>query len=231
VLLVVTFLVLTVLTIFFKLSYHVKVASRGFNQQSHSGIERLTSRIFHVMIVSVSVTCVLLLNSFGQQEPILVQPFTAWRVSLTAYDIVQWLLIAIAAVAFLRLFALMSRYNNYGRTERWVMLFAALVCAFLLFGDHGSTYITLTPPSVSPRVFHALPFFPLIYLSALATALLSLLWLRNPWHAGDRGLLLLFFGGACVCALLQLLQPALLVASLILLIQGLILATRMEQVR
>ncbi len=230
VLLVVTFLVLMVLTIFFKLSYHSKIAPVRFNKQSQPGIELLTYRIFHILLVCVSITCVLLFNSFGQQELFLTQVLSTSEVSLTWYDIIRVLLVAVTIYAFTRLFGYIRGNKEYGRSERFVMLVAAVVCAFLLFGDQWSTYIPLVAPTL-PQSVLSLPFHALVFVCALITAGLALLWLRKSWQPGDRGILLIFFSAASVCALFQVVQPALLVPSLILLIQGLLLATQIEKVR
>lgn len=229
--LVVVLVIFTVLTIFFKLGHHARTVSSSVRTQGQLAIERWTGGIYHVMIVSASGGCFLLFTTFGKQVPLLMRSLPISNVALTGYNIVQVILAIITLFAFVRWLGFIQRDKGYGRSERFVMLFAAMVCAFLLFGEQGGAYIALAPPSLPQGMLQALPFRLLVFLSGLSATSLALLWLRNPWRPGDRGLLAPLFIGACAFALLQMVQPALLIASLILLMQGVLLATQIEKVR
>jgi serine/threonine protein kinase len=79
----------------------------------------------------------------------------------------------------------------------------------------------------------------LLSYSLLTAGFVSLFWiLRLPFHWGDRLWILLFFGSVCACAYLQspypdinLTKHLLLQGALILLIQGILVAGRMESRR
>jgi len=71
-----------------------------------------------------------------------------------------------------------------------------------------------------------------------AAAIISLLWLTRPYTLINRIILLVVFGGAAVCAFLQfssidtdVLKHIELLISLILLIQGVLIAAQAERVR
>jgi hypothetical protein len=84
-----------------------------------------------------------------------------------------------------------------------------------------------------------LPYLNLFLTTGLAAAaIISLLWLTRPYTLIDRIILLIVFGAAAVCAFLQssLLDTDVprhiyLLISLILLIQGILIAAQTEQVR
>ncbi len=134
------------------------------------------------------------------------------------------LVVALAAIGFVR-----------SGAARGILLLTALAallpgCAFLLqtIKDIQQSSSYLVP--VDPNLFFT--------MGLAAAAIISLLWLARPYLLLDRIVLLVMFGAAAVCALLQysgmdadISKHIFLLLALILLIQGVLLAAQTERVR
>jgi len=134
------------------------------------------------------------------------------------------LVVALAATGFVR-----------SGVARGILLLTALAallpgCAFLLqtIKDIQQSSSYLVP--VDPNLFFT--------MGLAAAAIISLLWLARPYLLLDRIVLLVMFGAAAVCALLQysgmdtdISKHIFLLLALILLIQGVLLAAQTERVR
>jgi hypothetical protein len=134
------------------------------------------------------------------------------------------LLVAIGAIWFVR-----------NGTAIAILLLTALSALVASFGfllqtisdlQQSSSYVV----SVDPNL--------LVTIGLVAASLISLLWLTRPYTLIDRIILLAIFGVAAICAFLQysLLdfdasKHIYLLVSLILLIQGVLIATQTERVR
>jgi serine/threonine protein kinase len=134
------------------------------------------------------------------------------------------LVVALAATGFVR-----------SGVARGILLLTALAallpgCAFLLQTikdiQQSSSYLV----QVDPNLFFT--------MGLAAAAIISLLWLARPYLLLDRIVLLVMFGAAAVCALLQYSRADMdvpkhifLLLALILLIQGVLLAAQTERVR
>ena len=134
------------------------------------------------------------------------------------------LVVALAAIGFVR-----------SGAARGILLLTALAallpgCAFLLqtIKDIQQSSSYLVP--VDPNLF--------LTMGLAAAAIISLLWLARPYLLLDRIVLLVMFGAAAVCALLQysgmdadISKHIFLLLALILLVQGVLLAAQTERVR
>jgi hypothetical protein len=137
------------------------------------------------------------------------------------------LVVALAATGFVR-----------SGVARGILLLTALAallpgCAFLLQTikdiQQSSSYLVPVDPNL-PNLFFT--------IGLAAAAIISLLWLARPYLLPDRIVLLVMFGAAAVCALLQysgmdtdISKHIFLLLAVILLIQGVLLAAQTERVR
>jgi len=137
------------------------------------------------------------------------------------------LVVALAAIGFVR-----------SGAARGILLLTALAallpgCAFLLQTikdiQQSSSYLVPVDPNL-PNLFFT--------IGLAAAAIISLLWLARPYLLLDRIVLLVMFGAAAVCALLQysgmdadISKHIFLLLALILLVQGVLLAAQTERVR
>ena len=137
------------------------------------------------------------------------------------------LVVALAATGFVR-----------SGVARGILLLTALAallpgCTFLLQTikdiQQSSSYLVPVDPNL-PNLF--------LTIGLAAAAIISLLWLARPYLLLDRIVLLVMFGAAAVCALLQysgmdadISKHIFLLLALILLIQGVLLAAQTERVR
>src|SRR5258708_16480219 len=137
------------------------------------------------------------------------------------------LVVALVATGFVR--------NGVARGILLLPALAALLpgCAFLLQTikdiPQSSSYLVPVDPNL-PNLFFT--------IGLAAAAIISLLWLARPYLLLDRIVLLVVFGAAAVCALLQysgmdadISKHIFLLLALILLIQGVLLAAQTERVR
>ena len=136
------------------------------------------------------------------------------------------LAVALVATGFVR--------SGVARGILLLTALAALVsgCAFLLqtIKDVQRSSSYLVPVDQSPNLF--------LTIGLAAAAIISLLWLARPYLLLDRIVLLVMFGAAAVCALLQysgmdadVSKHIFLLLALILLVQGVLLAAQTERVR
>jgi len=106
----------------------------------------------------------------------------------------------------------------------------------------GFAFFIQTLNDIQPLPSVLLQLFPyanlLLTIGLAAAAIISLLWLTRPYTLINRIILLVVFGGAAVCAFLQfssidtdVLKHIELLISLILLIQGVLIAAQAERVR
>jgi serine/threonine protein kinase len=104
----------------------------------------------------------------------------------------------------------------------------------------GSGFLLQTLSDLQQSSSYVVPVDPnlLITIGLAAASLISLLWLTRPYTLIDRIILLIVFGIAAVCAFLQysgadtdVSKHIYLLISLILLIQGVLIATQTERVR
>ncbi len=133
------------------------------------------------------------------------------------------LVVALAATGFVR--------SGVARGILLLTALAALVSgfAFLLQTIKDIQQSSYLVP-VEPNLFFT--------IGLAAAAIISLLWLARPYVLLDRIVLLVVFGAAAVCALLQysradmdVLKHIFLLLALILLVQGVLLAAQTERVR
>jgi hypothetical protein len=137
------------------------------------------------------------------------------------------LVVALVATGFVR-----------SGVARGILLLTALAallpsCAFLLQTikdiQQSSSYLVPVDPNL-PNLFFT--------IGLAAAAIISLLWLARPYLLLDRIVLLVMFGAAAVCALLQysgmdtdISKHIFLLLAVIVLIQGVLLAAQTERVR
>lgn len=104
----------------------------------------------------------------------------------------------------------------------------------------GFAFLIQTVRDVNQSSSYLLPVDPNLFLTIglAAAAIISLLWLTRPHALINRIVLLVVFGAAALCALLQspnfdtdVSKHIYLLLSLILLIQGVLIAAQMERVR
>jgi hypothetical protein len=133
------------------------------------------------------------------------------------------LVVALVATGFVR--------SGVARGILLLTALAALVsgCASLLQTISDVQQSSSLVP-VDPNLF--------LTMGLAAAAIISLLWLARPYLLLDRIVLLVMFGAAAVCALLQysradmdVLKHIFLLLALILLVQGVLLAAQTERVR
>ncbi len=189
-------------------------ASRLYSFFSQGRIPQLLE---HLMILMSTIACIVLQLTFGPKESLLAYRVVFQQTTLSFNVIVVGLLALLAIVELIRL------GRAFSGVDRFILLIDALVCVLLLF--NGS--------QVMPQQV-ALPHLGLPALAImpelLVVAVTALLWLRRSYPQGDKNALLLLFGLACATALLQLISPVFLLVTLFLLIQGTLLATRIEAV-
>ena len=134
------------------------------------------------------------------------------------------ILVAIGATGFVR-----------NRTAIAILLLTALSALVAAFA-----FLLQTVSDFQQSSSYVVPVDPnlLITIGLAAASLISLLWLARPYTLIDRIILLAVFGVAAVCVLLQNLATDLdtskhifLLISLILLIQGILIAAQTERVR
>jgi hypothetical protein len=134
------------------------------------------------------------------------------------------LLVAICATWFVR-----------NGTAIIILLLTAISALVAGFG-----FLLQTISDLQQSSSYVVPFDPnlLITTGLAAASLISLLWLIRPYPLLDRIILLAVFGVAAVCAFLQssfldsdVSKHIYLLISLILLIQGVLIAAQMERVR
>jgi len=134
------------------------------------------------------------------------------------------LVVALAATGFVR-----------SGVARGILLLTAL--AALL---PGFAFLLQTIKDVQQSSSYLVPVDPNLFftIGLASAAIISLLWLARPYLLLDRIVLLVMFGAAAVCALLQysgmdayVSKHIFLLLALILLIQGVLLAAQTERVR
>ena len=134
------------------------------------------------------------------------------------------LVVALAATGFVR-----------SSVTRGILLLTALAALV-----SGFAFLLQTISDVQQSSSYLVPVDPNLFLSIglAAAAIISLLWLARPYTLLDRVVLLVVFGAAAVCALLQysgmdadISKHTFLLIALILLIQGVLLAAQTERVR
>jgi tRNA A-37 threonylcarbamoyl transferase component Bud32 len=222
---IVVYLVTFTISVLLSLAHHS--FKRRITMQPIPHLENLVSRLERATLLTATVVCIFFLLRYGQDELLLAVTFLVQGVPITLYEI------ALGTAIVEGIMALWRVSRPFGRWDRLLMLIDALVCGLLLWSAQYST-ATYDLPSITagmnlPQL--VLPQPALFSSLGLAiAALVSLVWQRLPYPARERRLLLVISGLLCACTLLQLFSSAFLFLALVLLAQGMMLATRMEMV-
>jgi hypothetical protein len=177
---------------------------------------RFLLRLEHVLLLVVTLTCFLLYWFFGMSTSLL-------RFSPGPFSLGQLLL---ALLLFASLLALVRIARPSGRIERLIVQLDALVCALLLVrGPLDSSPLqavqnwqfSLTLPSL------------LFSFGLVLTCLFSLFWLKRRPPSWSRNLLFSLLFASLLCSLLQGSGYFLVLASLVLLLEGVLLAVQLDQ--
>jgi hypothetical protein len=177
---------------------------------------QLLHRLERALLLAVTATCLLLYWFFGQSSSVLSSALG--QLSLGR------LLLVLLCSAFL--VALVRVARAKGRFERLLVQLDALACALLLWRDPLDTSalqvvqswnLSLTLPS------------SLIALCLIGMVLFSFLWLKRPSTPWTRKVLCALFLGALLCAFLQGISYFWIMASLVLFMEGLLLAVQVER--
>ncbi len=185
-------------------------------------VEQLVLRLDHVMVLVVTIACILLQLFFGSDVPIIPSSSSTQGIGFTLSQVTALVLVLAVIIALFRL----SRPFNW--LDRLIVFVDAITCIPLLFSGQTNflPYVQqwiATPHIALPAQFVAIGLF--------VAALVSLTWLKLPFLRGNQGMLLTIFGIVLVCALLQSLNYTFALVALIMLIQGVLLATQVERVR
>ncbi len=180
-------------------------------QRFWSSTQQFLYRLEHGLLLVVTVTCLLLYWFFGASTMFL-------RLSLGFFTPGNLMLLILFVAALLALVRVAHPF--FGRVERLLVQIDALACALLLLRDPADT-----SPLQTVQRWHLTFSLPSACISfgLLLTALLSLLWLCRT-TTPTRRILLLLFGGALLCTLLQGLGYPFVLTTLLLLVEGILLA-------
>jgi len=225
---------ITVLSALVNLARQVPRVNRGAQAVVYHFIwvPETRSMIDRIIILGVVLTATLLIAFFGDTRPVLAQSYNVQG------SIVSVIPVSLVLLAFLTVVALFRIKGQFNRWDCFTVLIAALACALLAFQNENLPQITpLQLTNIQQFMGNLLqgnvPNI-LLFFALLASAALSLLWLRRTPTRVDHALrfvLIISFAGAIFFLLLQhLWQPALLVA-LVMLIEGVFVAMQMERVR
>jgi hypothetical protein len=189
-------------------------------------IDRFVRHLDHMVVLVVATTCVLLQLFFGEGEGLLADTLNLQGMIVSFNQIVILLLILVAIIALFRL------RRPFGVTDRLILLIDAIACLLLFFTGPRDKHVSLSLPSIQHWIASPHLTVPSLYIAIglLLAVLVSFVWLKRPFPATDRSLLLIVFGFALVCALLQMAGYFFLLAALIVLLHGVVLAKRVEEV-
>lgn len=193
-------------------------------------IEPFVARLDHGMVLGIALISVLLQLFFGSGERLLVYSFQTQGMTIHVDEIVTGILIITVLVALFRF----SR--PFTGVDRFLVAVSALACALLLFRGQDDKHLPVAIPGISHWIANPHLALPLlcIGLGLFLAVLVSLGWFRGPYPLEDRHLLLICSGVAAFCMLLALIpsiSSVFVLATLIILLQGIVLALRVEAVR
>jgi hypothetical protein len=192
-----------------------------------SQVDRFSQLLDHSVVLIVTITCVLLQLFFGAEEYLLSYSLNLQVIAVTSNQVAILLLILAA------IFALFRLTRPFGNMDRFIVLIDAIACMFLFFRNSRGKHFSFSAPGIQQWVTSPHLGLPSLYIAIglLLTALISFVWLKRSFPAADRSLLLILFGLALLCALLQIAGYIFVVAALIVLLHGVLLATRVEEIR
>jgi serine/threonine protein kinase len=219
------------------LTFGIVIANTLFRLSSQSPwldsfalvMDRLT-----VLITAVSVLVLLISVSKQSNFPVLsLNAQAAIRNAPVVTIPSQRLLIALLSIAII--ITLMRRKHILGRIERMAMLLSGCACLLTLVVAGNLQGLPLLSSDMQqptePSVL-ALSIDRIAVTCILAAALISFFWLTRSTVSVDRIVLGLVFGTATLFILMQYMhiQHVLLLTALILLLQGVLVATQIESV-
>ncbi len=186
-------------------------------------LDRFALPFNHFILLITSITNILLLwlHSSSILQVTSIQSFTRSQL------IIAFLLICSLAT-------LIRILHPFSSIDRWLILMNVITCALLLFTGYTQQTIMqdhFKITSVKPWLADPHIMFPLqsIAFGLLFATLVSLIWVRRRVPQTHRSMLKVMFGLTLVCAALQWLTPAFLLAGLIMLTLSILLAIQVEQ--
>jgi hypothetical protein len=232
--LVLATLAIAIVSIFLYLAYQFAWATRQMNnvRKRFTWVDQLGLRLEHILLLVTTITSISLIWLFGNsvsplKPTLFIIPFNQQKYNLTLSQLIILLLVIGSIVALVRL----SR--PFSGTDRWIILINAVVCALLLFSSYAQQ---MTMQQQSKIVLWlADPHIVLpsqgIALGLVLTVLISFMWTKRKFPQPYRSILIIGFGLALTCAILQWLASFFLVASLIIVTLSILLTIQVEQLQ
>lgn len=198
---------------------------------------KLLTLLDRVLVLSVAIIGLLLLNFFaGQAGPLAAFFRFQGLTDATSVTLIGMSQIFIGVLAFFALIALIRLRASFGWPERVLLLLCGVV-GVLLLTDSGNVrnlgIFSANTQLLSGNAFSSLNLDQVVALCILIAALFSLFWLLRTDIRTDRVPLGIVFGIAAFFALLDAFNPLplFLFIALFLLLLGIPMASRIEQVR
>jgi serine/threonine protein kinase len=227
ILIIITVLTIIVSSMFLHLAREFAWVDRQIVRvkQHFNWLDQLVLRLNHLILLVTSITSIFLLQLYASS---MLRLTPTWLSTLFSRLIIFSLLICFV-VTLIRI----SR--PFSNIDRWLILINAIACALLLSGgfarqiiiQHSSKITNVKPWLADPHI--TLPPQAIAF-GLLLTALVALMWVRRRISQTHRNMLKLGFGLTLACAALQWLNPAFLLAGLIMLTLSVLLAIQVEQV-
>ena len=205
-------------------------------------IDGVVERLEGIMVVGIAMVAIILPLAFGnlaQTAMLVSQQISQQRWDGTSQEVTSFVIAALMLVLIIpgciALYRLLSRGNyRFDGLSRFVVVLGASICLLLSWTDNSVQRLPALASGVQltgnilhlqPGLLNALPG-----LGLLVVGLLSLFWLKRPFPAEDRNMLLVMFGLLLLCALLQIFGQVFLILALFLLLMGILVATQIERV-
>ncbi|HZO72912.1 MAG TPA: serine/threonine-protein kinase [Ktedonobacteraceae bacterium] len=203
----------------------------------YNWLARLLMALDRTLVLGVTIISLLLLNFFGGQGGPLAYAFAIQGlVGATVTTVLSVGLIFTIVLALFGFIALVRLRAAVGWPERVLLLLCGAVGVSLLTDPNNVQHLGIfsaNTQAVAGNPFSALNLDQVVAFCILIVALLSLFWLLRTNIRSDRVPLGIIFGSAAFFALLNTLSPLpfFLLTALFLLLLGMPIAARIEQVR
>jgi len=196
--------------------------------------EKLMDRI---VVLGVVVIVLLLLSFFVNRAGLLAHTIYRQEATKDARSIViTYNLVLMIALGLFGVIALLRLKSAFGWAERVAMLLSGVVCMLILTGEGRlpkGPLLSSGMQQITDNVFFSLTTNHVIAVCVCLAALISLFWLTRGKSISDRLVPGIVFAIAAIDSLIQYIhtQPVFLLIALILLMQGMLIGSRIERVR
>lgn len=207
--------------------------------QTYQRIEGLVKFLDRVTVLGVAIIGLLLLSYFGNRGGWLANTLNLGQAvsnSPTPDSTIHYSLILMILIAFFGLIALFRLARPFGRVERILLLLCGIEAMLMLTDTLDVQQLPLLSANVQQAAgnfFASVNTDQVVALSLLTAALLSFAWLLSTDIVSDRVALGIVFGLGTLLALIAAIpaQQAPVIFAFIVMIQGVLIAAKVERVR